>query len=468
MKGKYAPKSIVHSGTGLFFSQHMMYRHKIVVHNRKFEVVKEIKDRIHPRKYGLQGDSSLLGGPVECTFSHEGRYAWVSNYTMIGKGFRHPGCDACSGKQYDSSFVYKINTKTFQIENIVAAGAVPKFMAAAPNNKYLLVSNWSSGDISVIDLKTEKQLKKIRVGTHPRGIAISRDSKIAYIAIMGSSRLVKLNLDNFSKENIEDVGKSPRHLVLSPNNQFLYISLNGESRIARLNLQTREIEKIKTGRLPRSMEISDDGRFLYVVNYGENTLSKIDLISFKVVDKIETKSKPIGITVDNEKGRIWVACYSGPIQVFKDKNWKLGSDQLLATTGTAIHQLSVAHPPKDTIVTPPILTQNVSPVYTTEKETRTPKIKTTPLPIKEKTTPIAPVKRVKGKAYLVVGSFSKLENAKRLAEDLQKKGYHSEVLSLEPKRNIVSAASSTDASELKSKIPELSKELDVNAWILKR
>jgi hypothetical protein len=40
--GKISPKSVVHSGTGLFFAQNMMYSHTITVYDRKYNLVKTI------------------------------------------------------------------------------------------------------------------------------------------------------------------------------------------------------------------------------------------------------------------------------------------------------------------------------------------------------------------------------------------------------------------------------------------
>lgn len=261
ISGGLSPKSVVHSGTGLFLSQHMMYKHKITVHNRNFDLVKTISDKVTPEDYKLAGKEELRGAPVECTFSHDGKFAWVSNYNMTGHGFHKPGCDNCCCSGYDSSFVYKVNMSNYQIENIIAVGSVPKFMAVTPDNSKLVVSNWSSGDISIIDLEKEKEIKRIKVGTHPRGIAISSDSKRAYIAIMGSSRVVELNLSDYSTKRIQGVGKSPRHLCLGPNDDYLYISINGEGKIGKYRLSDSTMTKLRTGRMPRSMEISASGEY---------------------------------------------------------------------------------------------------------------------------------------------------------------------------------------------------------------
>ena len=54
--GNLSPKSIVHSGNGLFFAQNMMYRHTVTVYNRTFELVETIPDTVELAEFGFQGD----------------------------------------------------------------------------------------------------------------------------------------------------------------------------------------------------------------------------------------------------------------------------------------------------------------------------------------------------------------------------------------------------------------------------
>lgn len=75
---------------------------------------------------------------------------------------------------------------------------------------------------------------------------------------------------------------------------------------------------MSTGSAPRSMTIAPDGRSLYVVNYESNTVSKVDAADLRVLQTVRTNTNPIGITYEPTTGRVWVACYTGTIQVFSD------------------------------------------------------------------------------------------------------------------------------------------------------
>ena len=89
--------------------------------------------------------------------------------------------------------------------------------------------------------------------------------------------------------------------------------------MAKIDLRTdRVVDRVSTGEAPRSMTIAEDGKSLYVVNYESGTMSKIRTSNMNVIQRVPTNFHPIGITYDADAERVWVACYSGTIMVFRD------------------------------------------------------------------------------------------------------------------------------------------------------
>jgi YVTN family beta-propeller protein len=320
--GAISPKSIVSSQTGRFFAQNMMYRHTITVYDRRFRLVKTIEDAVRLAKLGQAGhEGTVRGAPVEAAFSPDGRYAYVSNYAMYGPGFGHPGDDVCSPSAgYDESFVYRVDVRRLRVDRAMAVGSVPKYVAVTPDGRLVLVANWCSYDLSVLDAETGRQLRRIPLGPYPRGIAIGRESSFAYVAVMGSADVAKINLRSFRVTWLRGVGLAPRHLVLDPAGRYLYATLNAEGRVAKVDLRRgRVVAKVATGRAPRSMAIAPDGRSLYVVNYESDTVSKVRTRDMRVIETVSTNHHPIGIAYDLATRQVWVACYTGSIMVFRDR-----------------------------------------------------------------------------------------------------------------------------------------------------
>jgi YVTN family beta-propeller protein len=299
----------------------MMYRHSVTIYDAKsLELVKSISDQVNLKDLGIKGYSGLhRGSPVEGAFSPDGKYLYVTNYAMYGKGFDKEGTDNCNpGDNYDRSFLYRIDTGSWTIDSAYKVGVVPKVVEVSPDNKYVLVSNWCSYDLSIVSTELGKVVKTIKIGAYPRGITISNDSQFAFVAQMGGSVVHKINLVSFEKELL-NVGSNPRALVLSPDNAFLYATLNSAGRVIAFDLSANKVvESVKTGSAARSLDISADGSALYVVNYTSNTLAKVRVSDFKVLQNIKVCNRPIGVTYEKLEKRVWVACYGGSIKVFND------------------------------------------------------------------------------------------------------------------------------------------------------
>lgn len=322
IEGNLSPKSVVYSDAGLFFVQNMMYEHSIAIYNRQFQPVKTIKDGINLAKFGYPEfkAETYKGAPVEAAMSPDGKSAYISNYQMFGPEFNNPGHDTCApSTEFDRSFLYRVDIETLTVADAIQVGSVPKYVAVSPDGKRVLVSNWCSGDVSVIDTETRQEIRRIFVGQFPRGIAIAPDSQTAYIAVMGTSDIAKIDLQDYSLSWIYDVGLYPRHLVLDSTGKYLYTTLNGDDHVAKIDAETGEIVgKIFTGAAPRSMILSDDDRFLYVGNYYSHTVSKVRAEDLEILDTVEVDLNPIGITYDPKTRQVWVACYTGSLVVIQD------------------------------------------------------------------------------------------------------------------------------------------------------
>lgn len=299
-----------------------MYRHSVTIYDgTELTLIKTIPDQVDLKALGFSGYSGLhRGAPVEGAFSPDNNYLYVTNYAMYGKGFNREGTDICKpADNYDRSFLYRISTATWEIDAAYKVGTVPKVVAVSPDNKYVLVTNWCSYDLSIISLDKQKVIKTISIGSYPRGIAISKDSKFAYVVQMGGSVIHEITMGSWDRTTL-NVGPNPRAVVLSPDNQILYATLNAAGRVIAYDLNTNKVIKsVKTGNAARSLDISSDGSALYVVNYLSNTLAKIRVADFKVVQKLRPCNEPIGVTYEPQNQRVWVACYGGSIKVFNDR-----------------------------------------------------------------------------------------------------------------------------------------------------
>jgi YVTN family beta-propeller protein len=320
--GNMSPKSVVASQDGQVFAQNMMYTHTVSVFDASGRLVTTIPDSVTLSDYGVGGHPGVSrGAPVEMAFSPDNEHAWVSNYSMYGVGFGPEGLDTCHrGDGTDRSFVYEIDTSTYKVERVVRVGSVPKYVATTPDGRYVLVTNWCSWDLSVIDAAKAKQVARIALpGAYPRGIAVTKDSRTAYVALMGSDQVVSVDLESHEVHTFSRPGGGPRHIVLAPDGKYLYVTNNRAGTVVKVSTSSgRVVDSVSTGQAPRSMAISADGTAVYVVNYESSTVTKLRTKDMKVLETDPTDGFPIGITYEPTKHRVWVACYGGSILVYDD------------------------------------------------------------------------------------------------------------------------------------------------------
>ncbi len=321
--GPLSPKSIVASGHGVVYAQNMIYNHSVTAFDADGNHLATIPDRVDLADFGITGHppGTVQGGPVELAFSPDRTKAYTSNYSMYGPGFDRPGDDTCSPDSgYDPSFVYRLDVATHTIDQLIPVGSVPKSVATTPDGHYVLVTNWCTYDLSVIDVASGTEVRRVPLaGSYPRGVAVSPDSRTAYVAMMGESHLVTVDLITFATGTIDGVGRGPRHIVISPDGAFLYVTLNKDGEIVKVDTRTGAVVgRVATGSAPRSMDIAADGESLYVAHYESSTLSKVTTADMAEIQELETGHHPIGITYDRGTGRVWVACYGGEIEIFDE------------------------------------------------------------------------------------------------------------------------------------------------------
>ena len=302
--GDISPKSVVASPAGDVIANNMMYNHTSTLYDASsLELAATVPDTVDLAE-----------------FSPDGRFAYVSQYSLKGPGAGETATDDCAaGDAIGNSAVYRLDLETKEWDQVIEVGRVPKFISLSSDGSVALVSNWCDSSVSVVDLDKGEEIRQIPVDSAPRGSVVLPDNRTAYVTAMYADELYRVDLETGESELVLETGRKPRHLVLSPDASRLYLTVSGSDRLVELDAATGEVLRTaETGREPRTMAISPDGLALYIVNYYANTVTKVDTETLEEIQTVEVGQNPIGITYEPTHGRVWVANYAGSIDVFDD------------------------------------------------------------------------------------------------------------------------------------------------------
>jgi len=285
--------------------------------------------------------ASFQEKPVEACFSHGDKILWVSLHNADGiipiwvnDLSKNNAVTSKEQKTKPVTVIYPGQAKkdSFRVP-LIETGKTPKVISTTIDNKYLLVSNWHSRNVSVLEMNENvspygKVISTVPVSAIPRGIAIDDNNKKSYVAIMGGASLAVIDNNTWKADTVLNVWSSPRHIVMD-NDGRLFVSYNSLGTIACLDAATgKTLFTAKTHAQPRTIVLSKNKKFIFVTCYTADMVDvyKINDDNFEKVASLPCGGRPVGVDIfeTNDKLEAWVCSYSGSITVFtfkkKDKD----------------------------------------------------------------------------------------------------------------------------------------------------
>ena len=143
------------------------------------------------------------------------------------------------------------------------------------NSNFALVALAIANKVALVNLKTDKVLRKIPVGVCPYAVIISQDETTAFVSNFGGP--IPRKKDRTEKSAGSDVAVNENSIAL-------------RGSVSVIDIKTKKvIAEISTRIHPESMVLSPDGKLLYVTDASGDGISVIDIAKRKVIETIDTK-----------------------------------------------------------------------------------------------------------------------------------------------------------------------------------
>lgn len=159
------------------------------------------------------------------------------------------------------------------IRSFDCGGSWPKVIALNKNEDTAYISNWESKDISIVDTEGYKVKGTVSVNGVPRGITVSPDQKFLYVSNFTSGDINKIDIGKkLVVKNIDLGDGALRHIVISEEEKKLYVSDMYHGTVSVLNLKTDTVERsFYVGSNINTIKLSVDGKKLFISSRGRNS-----------------------------------------------------------------------------------------------------------------------------------------------------------------------------------------------------
>ena len=308
------------------------------------------------RYNSASGEANPLGlaaetvNPSFLTIDPHGKFLYAVNEVSDYKG-------AASGAVTAFSIDHD-NGKLSRVNEVASRGADPCYIAFDKTGKYLLVANYTGGNIAVFPVHSDGRVgeasafvqhsgssvnKQRQEGPHAHWIETTADNRFAIAADLGLDKLLVYRFDqagggltaNDPAFAAVEPGAGPRHVAFAANEKFAYSVNELGSTLTAFTLDAthgvlHSFQTIST--LPQGFSGENDtaeihvdpsGRFLFASNRGHDSIAvfSIDKTSGRLtaVGDYSTRGKtPRNFEIDPRGSRLLVANQdSGNVVIFR-------------------------------------------------------------------------------------------------------------------------------------------------------
>jgi len=217
----------------------------------------------------------------------------------LGEYHRPHGIElARSGMMYVSTekpaALLVIDPRRRKIRNAIPLpGSLPHMIVVSADESKVWTADAGSGTVTVMDIRTRKQLAQIEVGGVPMGLAVSKDEKRVYCATRSGNTVAIIDgVANRLRRQVGIPGE-PVRALLSADGNSLFVSLIASGEVAVIDTRTElEVRRVKAGAAAEGLAVHPNGSALFVSIQGENRILELELPGLQAVRSIETAARP--------------------------------------------------------------------------------------------------------------------------------------------------------------------------------
>ncbi|HLB12468.1 MAG TPA: beta-propeller fold lactonase family protein, partial [Dehalococcoidia bacterium] len=170
----------------------------------------------------------------------------------------------------------------------VPVGKDPRYVVVSPDGNTAFVTNYGEGTVSVVDLPAladaiSKNIPYaadiVKAGETPVGIDITPDGRFLYVTNFAPGTVSVIDREKMAVVSTIRVGSNPWGVTISPDGSHVYIANAGSNSISIIDITRRPVVETiehKSLLVPQEIAVDPSGGRLYVTNLKGNSVTIIE------------------------------------------------------------------------------------------------------------------------------------------------------------------------------------------------
>lgn len=222
---------------------------------------------------------------------------------------------APAGAPHDSptSKLYLIHPGHGHVMLTIPVAGWTHHQAITPDGRYVMSTHATRGDVSVLDMHSNKIIRRIKTGPAPNYTVITRDGKHAYVSNSGNGTITEIELANWEPVRALDAGPSPEHMVFSSDEKTIYVTNPRAGTVSAVSVTSGKVTgSYDIGPDVHGLDIGDDGKTLFASSKKAETLTSVDTTSGKM-RSVALAPAPYHLNAIHGTGKVFVSSRKEPV-----------------------------------------------------------------------------------------------------------------------------------------------------------
>ena len=189
--------------------------------------------------------------------------------------------------------------------------ACPVIAAAQEAPTQAFVVNTGEGTVSLVDLKSQREIRKIEVGPRPYGVALSRDGQTLAVGVEDEEKVKFLDTSEFKILGEVRIGPMFNdHIVLTPDGKHVLVANFHSDDVVGIDVASRqEAFRIKGASAPHVVKYGPAKRNAYVTCKKVTGIAIIAPADGKLVKFHQINVNPRSLTFSPDESKIYFGSF---------------------------------------------------------------------------------------------------------------------------------------------------------------